>query len=234
MISPIIHRLDSTGSTNEVAAYMAWTGAPEGTVIMARLQTQGRGRRGRQWHAQAGQNLLMSVVLRPTFPAARFYELAFVAAVAVAGCLEECGVRVALKWPNDVLVDENKIAGILVETAAGAAIMGVGIDVLQCDFQTDLRTQPTSLDLCDSKCLDVDELADTLLRHLFSAYELPFKEILVRWRKYMWGLGRKVTVVTEEGPQTGIICGVADDGALELDDGRLRIVSAEAINVLRD
>lgn len=233
MIHPMIHRFEEVGSTNDIAAELAGKGAPEGTVVTARLQAKGRGRRGRQWHALPGESALVSVVLRPTLPLNQFYRLAFVAAVAVRNCLEECGVRTELKWPNDVLADDKKISGILVEAAGNAAVMGIGINVKQTDFPLGLNAQATSVALCGGNCLEVDEIIDMLLRHLFSVYGMPFEEILERWRKYMWGIGRQVKIVTEGDTISGRMSGVADDGALLLDDGQHRIVSADTINVLR-
>ncbi len=233
MIQPVIHRFDEAGSTNDIAAELAREGAPEGTVVTALLQSKGRGRRGRQWHALPGESALVSVVLRPTLPLNQFHQLAFVAAVAVGSCLEECGVRSELKWPNDVLVDDKKICGILVETAGSAAVVGIGINVKQTDFPLGLNAQATSVALCGGNCLDVDAVVDMLLRHLFSVYSQPFEEILGRWRKYMWGVGRRVKIVTEGETVSGKISGVDSYCALLLDDGQRRIVSAETINVLR-
>lgn len=233
MIEPLFHRFIEIGSTNDVAADLARQGAPEGTVITAQLQTKGRGRRGRQWHSYPGESVLMTLLLRPAIPLNRFSELAFVAAVAVCGCLLDCGIRPELKWPNDVLVDGMKISGILIETASDAALVGIGLNVRQTDFSLGLNAQATSIALCGGTCLDVDEVTESILSHLFCIYELPFEEILMRWRKYMWGINCRVEVVTEAGNIVGTISGVADDGALLLDGGRHRIISAEAIHVLR-
>ena len=125
--------LDSVGSTNDEAARLADAGAPEGTVVWAREQTGGRGRRGRAWASPVG-NLYTSTILRPDCPAARAAELGFVSALAVADIVPP-GRAVRVKWPNDVLVDGGKIAGILLESAiaqTGAVqhvIAGIGINV---------------------------------------------------------------------------------------------------------
>ena len=132
MITPAIYRFEEVGSTNDIALGMARHGASEGTVVITRSQTKGRGRRGRKWFARPGESVIMSVVLRPELPLNRYSELAFVAAVAVAECLEDkCGLEPSLKWPNDVLVGDRKIAGILIESERGAAIVGIGMNVLQ-------------------------------------------------------------------------------------------------------
>ena len=109
--------LASVGSTNDEAARLADTGVPEGTVVWSREQTGGRGRRGRHWASPPG-NLYTSTILRPACAAPRAAELGFVAALAVADIVP-VGRPVRLKWPNDVLVDGGKIAGILLESAVG-------------------------------------------------------------------------------------------------------------------
>jgi BirA family biotin operon repressor/biotin-[acetyl-CoA-carboxylase] ligase len=112
-------------------------GAPEGAVVLADHQTEGRGRRGRAWTAPPGAALLFSLVLRPALPASRWSEIPLAAGCAVAEALETAaGVDARLKWPNDVLVGGRKLAGILAEAAAGASplvILGVGVNVSQGD-----------------------------------------------------------------------------------------------------
>src|SRR6185436_12611332 len=124
--------LQSVGSTNDEAARLAAAGAAEGTVVWAREQTAGRGRRGRHWASPVG-NLYTSAIVRPDCPAARAAELGFVAALAVADMVP-AGRPVRLKWPNDVLVEGAKVAGILPESSIGAdgqaehVILGIGVN----------------------------------------------------------------------------------------------------------
>jgi BirA family biotin operon repressor/biotin-[acetyl-CoA-carboxylase] ligase len=127
----------SVPSTQAIARAWAEAGAPEGAVVLADHQTEGRGRRGRAWLAPPGTSLLVSVVLRPEVPVARWPELPLAAGCAVAEALEaEAGVSAALKWPNDVLVGDRKLAGILADGATGAAggplvVLGIGVNVSQ-------------------------------------------------------------------------------------------------------
>jgi BirA family transcriptional regulator, biotin operon repressor / biotin---[acetyl-CoA-carboxylase] ligase len=113
---------------------LAGDGAPEGTVIVADYQTAGRGRRGRAWTAPPGSALLFSVLLRPPFPPARWPELSLAGACAVAeGVWAATGLTPRVKWPNDVLVGDRKVAGVLAEGIVGVAahvVLGVGINVL--------------------------------------------------------------------------------------------------------
>ena len=125
--------LPSVGSTNDAALRLAEGGASEGTFVWAREQTGGRGRRGRSWVSPPG-NLYCSTVLRPECPASRAAELGFVAALAVADIVP-AERRIRLKWPNDVLVDGGKIAGILLESSIGQdglvehVVAGIGVNV---------------------------------------------------------------------------------------------------------
>jgi BirA family transcriptional regulator, biotin operon repressor / biotin---[acetyl-CoA-carboxylase] ligase len=269
MIKPAIFRFEEVGSTNDIALGMARNGASEGTVVIARSQTRGRGRRGRSWISEPGESVIMSVILRPDVPASRHSELAFAAGIAVAECLQrKCGLRPTLKWPNDVLVNSRKIAGVLIESEPRAAIVGIGVNVLQNSFPHDLAETATSVsrecrsargeerasrgggptplalsseerayrragDESRHADLDIETLAAVILERLFAACVLSFEEILTCWRKYMWGLGRSVDIVTEGGTTSGKITGIDTDGALLIDRGGIirRIIAADAINV---
>jgi BirA family biotin operon repressor/biotin-[acetyl-CoA-carboxylase] ligase len=123
-----------TGSTNVDVAAAARAGAPEGTVHTTDLQTAGRGRLDRAWESPVGSGVIVSVLLRPdSVPAARWVWLPLLVGLAVDATVHECGVESGLKWPNDVLVDGRKIAGILLERVdtplGSAAIVGVGLNV---------------------------------------------------------------------------------------------------------
>jgi len=123
---------------------------PEGATVAADLQTQGRGRLGRTWEAPAGRALLFSVLLRPSPPMALWPELSLVASDAVATALQaETGVAAGLSHPNDVFVDQRKVAGILPEASSGKVVLGVGVNVNQAADELPAETPkpPTSLHL---------------------------------------------------------------------------------------
>jgi BirA family transcriptional regulator, biotin operon repressor / biotin---[acetyl-CoA-carboxylase] ligase len=138
-----------TDSTNERAKELAIAGAPGGMVVTAEEQTAGRGRRGNEWFAPPGSCLLYSALLRP-FSGERASLLPLAVPVAVCEAAEAVApVRCQLKWPNDVWVDERKVAGVLVEARPeeGWAVIGVGVNVAipQDDFPPELRETATSL-----------------------------------------------------------------------------------------
>jgi BirA family biotin operon repressor/biotin-[acetyl-CoA-carboxylase] ligase len=126
-----IEVLDVTDSTNRVVAERAARGAPEGLVVAAERQTAGRGRLDRSWEAQPGTALLVSILLRPTdLPPPRWHLLTAAAGLAARqACVELGGFSPDLKWPNDLLVGDRKLAGILAETASSAVVVGMGCNV---------------------------------------------------------------------------------------------------------
>ena len=238
---PRFRHFEIVGSTNDIALELARLGEPEGLVITADSQTDGRGRRGRVWHDEPGQSIIMSAILRPAIPASEMPKLSFVASLAVAEWLgAECGLDCALKWPNDVLVGNRKLAGILIELAGAAAVAGIGVNVNQRRFSDDLTDSATSLAIETGQSYDVPALTKSLAGHVFAVYERflasGFEGILADWRKYMWGVGTRVEVLAEGRSLNGIIRGVDESGALLVEDasGRVHTVhSADAVRTAR-
>lgn len=142
---------DVTHSTNDDAAAAAKSGAPHGALFGAEAQTGGRGRRGSEWVSTPGAGLWFSVLLRPSFTAELAPALALSAGLAVrAAVAPRVSARVAVKWPNDVLADGRKLAGILVESQLSGAriasvVIGIGINVTQAEFPPPLSATATSL-----------------------------------------------------------------------------------------
>jgi BirA family transcriptional regulator, biotin operon repressor / biotin---[acetyl-CoA-carboxylase] ligase len=147
---------------------------PEGAVVVADAQTEGRGRLGREWLAPAGTSLLVSILLRPRVEPARLPELSVVAGRACADAVAEVtGLEAEVKFPNDVLVDGRKVAGILAEASEGRVVLGIGVNVAQApqDLPGTARTPPTSLAIATGRTVDRAELLLTLLEHLERCYD---------------------------------------------------------------
>ena len=165
-------RLDSIDSTNAEAWRRAEEGAPHGLVVVADEQTAGRGRLDRSWLSPRGDGVYLSALLRPgdLGPATGLVGVA--AAIATAQAVEDAGVVSArVKWPNDVWVEERKIAGILVESRdAGRAdasfVIGIGVNVGQTSFPDGLRVPPTSIRLATGAAVETETVLDALLRRL--------------------------------------------------------------------
>jgi len=162
--------LAQTGSTNADVAAAARAGASEGLVVVADLQTAGRGRAGRSWQAPLRSGLALSVLLRPTSPQESWGWLPLLAGLAVAGPVADLsGLQVGLKWPNDVLVGERKLAGLLAEVVDGAVVLGVGLNVSVREDELPVPTA-TSLAVEGSEVVDREPVLRAVLRDLDRRY----------------------------------------------------------------
>jgi BirA family biotin operon repressor/biotin-[acetyl-CoA-carboxylase] ligase len=235
--------LSSCPSTNdEVATLARQEAAPEGLVVVADAQTGGRGRLGRSWHSPAGQNLYLSILLRPSMPPWMVPPLTLLVGAVAASALEEAGVAPRLKWPNDVLLataaGPRKVAGILTEMASERehvrhVVVGVGINVNTTAFPPELVDRATSLFLATDRLFD----RGTLLAALLNAFEPAYDEFLAggaevaiaRWRKYA-DLGRRCRIEREGVVIEGTTVDVDSEGTLHVRDdaGRVhRVLSGE-------
>jgi BirA family biotin operon repressor/biotin-[acetyl-CoA-carboxylase] ligase len=216
----------SAGSTQALARRWAETGAPEGAVVLADHQTEGRGRRGRRWTAPPGAALLFSVVLRPPVPVARWPEIPLTAGCAVAEAVEDVTrLTVGLKWPNDVLVGGRKVAGILAEGVAGASpivVLGIGVNVAQRgdDWPPELADRARSLAELGAAVTRERLLTATLAR-LGAWYETlldaGFEPVRAAWRRRGL-LGERVLVAGAE--VTAVDLAAGGQLVVRRDDGR--------------
>ncbi|MEU8268293.1 biotin--[acetyl-CoA-carboxylase] ligase [Sphaerisporangium sp. NPDC049002] len=162
--------VDRTGSTNADLAQAARDGAREGAVLIAELQLAGRGRLGRAWTAPARSGLTFSLLLRPALSPARQGWITLLVGLAAASAVHRvAGLDVRLKWPNDLLVGERKIAGVLAERVEGAVIVGMGLNVSVRAEELPVTTA-TSLAIEDAECTDRDPLIRAVLREIESHY----------------------------------------------------------------
>lgn len=225
--------LETVGSTNDEAARLADAGAPEGTVVWSREQTGGRGRRGRRWSSPVG-NLYSSTILRPDCAAAQAAELGFVAALAVADMVP-AGRQVRVKWPNDVLVDGGKIAGILLESAVADGgrvlhvVAGIGVNVGFAPQLPEMRYPGSALGGTVEVALE--KLAAALARRLAEWRRDGFATVRQAWLVQAGPLGAEVDVKLGDGLVRGRFAGLDQEGALLLDtaEGPRRIVSGELL-----
>jgi BirA family biotin operon repressor/biotin-[acetyl-CoA-carboxylase] ligase len=225
--------LHSVGSTNDEAARLADAGAPEGTVVWSREQSGGRGRRGRVWASPVG-NLYTSTILRPDCAAPRAAELGFAAALAVADIVPaDRAVRV--KWPNDVLVDGGKIAGILLESAIGQTgqvqhvVAGIGVNVGFAPELPEMRYRGSALGGSVETALE--KLTAALAARLAEWRREGFATVRAAWLAKAGPLGAEVDVKLGDGLVRGRFAGLDREGALLLDtaSGPRKIVSGELL-----
>lgn len=233
--------LDTVDSTNEEAKRLARRGpdaGADGTVVWAARQTAGRGRRGRAWGSPAG-NLYCSVLLRPRCPAAVAAQLSFATALAVADAITDVagpGAAVRCKWPNDVLMGDRKVAGILLESEAGAeatvawVVIGVGVNVAH--FPEATETPATSLWAEGCTWLAVHQILEAYCAALLTWKERllgeGFAPVRERWLGLAKGLGQSIEVRLDKETLAGKFAGLDADGALILDeaDGGRRLIGA--------
>lgn len=226
----VIHQ--EAESTQDLARELAVRGEPEGLVIMALNQTKGRGMAGHSWVSPPGKNLALSMILRPRFSPEKAPLLGLMASISVAEIVEaRIGRPAQLKWPNDVLVDEKKIAGILPEASLnsrqiGFVIIGIGLNVNAEaeDFPADLRDAVTSLRLIAGREWDLQDAARDLLERMELLYERVKREGCAfipdlwgtRWAHRGVRLTRNGLAYTTEGIDSdGALLIRADNGELE-------------------
>ena len=167
-----LHFFPSTGSTNSDALAAARNGAPHGSVFLADEQTAGRGRGDHRWHSAAGEGLYVSVLLRPTISVEHLPLIPLAAGLGAAQAIRSAAdLDLELRWPNDLLIGNRKAGGILVEskTETGKVtfvVIGIGINVHQRDFDSELATPATSLDIASGGVISRQTLIIALLESL--------------------------------------------------------------------
>ena len=231
-----LRQYDDLDSTNDEAKRQAARGAPDGTIIVARHQTGGRGRRGREWVSPEG-NLFVTLLLRPDCGPQQASQLSFVAALAVAETIRgilPAGKRVELKWPNDVLVKGRKISGILLEAAPGGGgldwvVIGCGINVAS---HPELREgMATSLLAEGAPPLTLDSVLADLLQTLHDGIARwqakGFAPVRADWLASAHGVGQPIVVRLAGETLRGTFAALDENGALllELAGGGRRLVT---------
>jgi BirA family transcriptional regulator, biotin operon repressor / biotin---[acetyl-CoA-carboxylase] ligase len=238
--------LPVTGSTNTELFAMAEQGAPEWTLMVAGRQEAGRGRLGRAWiSTEPGDSLLVSLLLRPRMSPSEAPVLSLLAAVClVEACRDTCGVEVRCKWPNDLLVGERKIGGILAEaTEKGGqleyVVIGTGVNVGQRpdDFPGDLRDSATSVAIQGGRP-DVPGLLRSYLVAMRRRYGAGrpglFMGVLADYRRACDTVGRAVRATTVSGEQVeGTATGIGDGGELivQAPTGPVSIAFGEVVHL---
>ncbi len=220
MLAYRIERLASTASTNTVALDAAAAGEPDGYVVVADHQTAGRGRLGRARLAPPGSALLVSVLLRPPPPAAHL-AVSALACAAAAACERVAGVAPDLKWPNDLVVGDHKLGGVLAETVGNltAVVVGLGLNVHPPpDRPAEIAGVAADLDVVAGRRLSRTDLLDALLVELARRYE-DLASVTAEYRRRCATIGQRVRVTLLDGSLTGTAVGIADDGSLLVDVG---------------
>jgi BirA family biotin operon repressor/biotin-[acetyl-CoA-carboxylase] ligase len=244
--NPIIGRdiqvFEETGSTNDIVEKLARDGVPEGVVVFAESQTQGRGRLGRSWFSPPRRGLWFSVLLRPKLRPQAATQFTVAAATALARAIRQVTrLEPQIKWPNDLLIRGRKVAGVLTELNAELdrvkyLILGIGVDVnlTSAELPPELLEVATSLRIEAGHAIPRAELAAAILRELDVDYarirENRFTELSDEWEKQCTTIGRRVSIRIGERAFSGFVESLDEDGALLLrtEHGRLeRIIGGD-------
>ncbi len=223
-----IYSFETLDSTNTFARKLSDEDSPHGTLVIAEEQTAGRGRQGRRWQAEKGRNLLFSVVLRTPFLQERARILPFVGALAAADAVEQlthCSVE--CKWPNDLLIDKRKFAGMLIEAVmqndvVTSVVMGVGINVNQREFPDEIKSKATSLAEHEENDIDRVQLLCRIMEELEQRLEqlrqFSPQVLLDDWKRRTTMFGSRITLTEQAGQSSGKAIDLAPNGALIIED----------------
>lgn len=225
-----LYVLDEIDSTNELAKKYANSGKPEGTVVVAEKQLKGKGRLGRTWVSPEGQGIWFSVILRPLMLPVYAPQITFVLAVGMVRALEKAlGIKATIKWPNDILINKRKVAGILTELSAeieriNYVVFGIGVNVKQKeeDFPEKFRVKSISLDMALGRTVSRVQVLQAMLEELEKTYneylELGFDYILKEWKVNSITLGANVRVLMGEEMLEGKAIDLDEDGSIIIQD----------------
>ena len=236
-----IHIYTETDSTNNKAYSLAEDLSPEGTIVLAEYQNAGRGRMGRTWVSVPGKSISLSIILRPPVTPDSAPGITLVMAVALSDTLREFGIHNhSIKWPNDILINNRKISGILTElkmygSRIGFVIAGMGINTGPVKDSLPEELKPFASSIYDETGISIERLPflRKLLKNIEAAYFDYLKSgldaLLPRWRDNSDIFGKRVSALKEGEAVEGTVRGICGDGSLEIEtaDGEVKITSGE-------
>jgi BirA family biotin operon repressor/biotin-[acetyl-CoA-carboxylase] ligase len=232
---------EETDSTNTRAKLAAEAGEPSGTLFVAESQTGGKGRRGRSWVSPAGSGIWMSLLLRPEIKPYDASMLTIVAVMALVKAISEVtGEDCKIKWPNDIVMGERKICGILTEMSAeleqiNYVVIGIGINVNTTDFDDSIKDMASSIFLQTGVHVKRSSIIAAFARHFSKYYDeflinLNLSGLVEDYNESLINAGREVRIIERDGEYTATAVGIDETGMLEvkLPDGETKkIVSGE-------
>ena len=235
---------ESINSTNLRAKLDADEGAPQGALVVADMQTAGRGRRGRSWNSPAGTNVYFTLILKPDFAPDAASQLTLVMAMAVADAIKEtCGIESAIKWPNDIVVDGRKVCGMLTEMSVERdyihhIVIGVGINVGLQEFAPEIAATAASLEQFCGRKIPRAALVANVMKAFEKYYETflitcDMSGLLAAYNQMLVNRGRQVRVLDPQGEYTGVSQGINAAGELlvQTEDGSVKNVYAGEVSV---
>lgn len=244
-----LYYFESTGSTNIDAKRLGEEGNPHGTVVVADIQTAGKGRRGRSWQTLAGTALSFTLLLRPDFVPDKASMITLVMALSVAEAVEKItGTETGIKWPNDIVMNRKKICGMLTEMTMTPemdeiqyVVVGAGINVNNAgpeEFEEEVRPVATSLRMETGQQYGRVQLLDEVLLRFEENYAvfletLDLSGLRERYQKHLLNMGAQVRVLDPAGEYTGTAEGIDMQGELIVvkDNGERTLVYAGEVSV---
>ncbi len=234
-------------STNNLAKEIALNDAKEGTVVVAEIQTEGRGRLGKKWKSESEKGIWMSIVLKPKIHPEKLQTVTLAAAVSVANTIKNLyGITVGIKWPNDILIDNKKVCGILTEMNCEAdminfVVVGIGINVNQDkrDFPKEIKNIATSIKMnrSENDYINRSEIIKRILLEFEGLYNKVVlgdsDYIISEWKKYPYMIGKKITAEIDGKMVCGTAKDISADGRLVLEcpNGEVKYISSGEISV---
>ena len=234
-----------TGSTNLDAKELAEKGEKSGALVVADMQTAGRGRRGRGWESPAGKDIFMTLMLRPECRPEKASALTLVMGIAVAEAVcEVVSQPCKIKWPNDIVINNKKICGILTEMSAEPdmihyVVTGVGINVNQTEFAPGIKDRATSLILEKGEKVNRSKLVARVMHYFEKNYEVfeeswDLRKLKEKYNALLINYGQEVRVLDPKEPYDGIAHGINEKGELIVErksDGQTMLVYAGEVSV---
>jgi BirA family transcriptional regulator, biotin operon repressor / biotin---[acetyl-CoA-carboxylase] ligase len=246
MFAKRIHHFFRTDSTNRVAMELGYAGEPEGAVILAEEQTAGRGRAGRSWHSERAAGIYVTLLLRPKISPVQAPLLTMMAGLSAHAAIQaQTGLQPDVKWPNDLVLNGRKLGGMLTEmhaepTLVRFVIVGIGINVNQETFPSELNRVATSLRLETGKNQSRLELLARLLREFETDYNRFLRDgsssVTERFTQISsYAVGKKVCVTNGNETYVGVTTGLRPEGLLQVqrEDGAVVTVLAGDVAEIR-
>ncbi len=236
----ILQVWDTIDSTNKHALQLAKDGASEGTCIISREQTAGRGRLGRSWVSPQDSGIYMSIILRPKLAMEDMPLITLATGVACARAIEfVCGASIGLKWVNDLILDRKKLGGILVEMQKPAVVVGIGINVQhdEAAVPEDLKEKMTWLRRGSDTKFSTNTLVVAIIAKLESYYQMLLdghkSDVLNDWRSLSVNIGKEVSCQSGNQSLEGHVIDINEQGALllRLNDGSVQSIYAGEVSV---
>ncbi len=213
----------------------------EGTVVITRSQTSGRGRRGNTWENGENDAIFMSVLLKPNMKFDSILRISLVCSLSILQALKDTGLNLGIKWPNDIILNEKKVCGILTECVSSidleiSLILGIGLNVHNKSFSKEIEHKATSLEL-EGIDTDIPTVVAKILKQIEKNYytylQYGFKYFIEEYKKYCVNINKDVAIINGTEHEYGMIIDINNDGTLlfKNKDGQVKNIMSNEVSV---